>query len=76
MMLVFGCFHLFPGLLNVSGGSQASNFTMCLKIDVVSASHGASSKHDAEIRCFLPEQSPTSKQSVYWMKKHNLWPDS
>ena len=45
------------------------------KMDVVSASHGASSKHDAEMRCFLPEQSPTSKQSFLWMKKHNLWPD-
>ena len=78
MMLVFGCFHLFPGLLNVSGGSQASNFTKCLKIDVVSASHGASSKHDAGDTLLSPRTiNPQQANSrVIWMKKHNLWPDS
>ena len=76
MMLVFGCFHLFLGFFNMCELMvRKLPFTKCLKIDVVSASHGTSSKHDAGIRCFLPKQSPTSKQSVCWMKKHNLWPD-
>ena len=75
-MLVFGCFHLFLGLLNVCElVVRKLRFTKCLKIDVFSSSHGASSKHDAGMRCFHPKQSPTSKQSVSWMKKHNLWPD-
>ena len=63
-MLVFGCFHLFLGLLNVCElVVRKLRFTKCFKFDVFSASHGASSKHDAGIRCFLSKQSPTSKPS-------------
>ena len=75
-MLVFGCFHLFLGLLNVCELMvRKLSLTKCLHINFVSASHGASSEHDAGIRCFLQKQSPTNKQPVSWMKKHNLWPD-
>ena len=71
-----GVRHLFPGLWNVCELMvRKLSFVRCFYTDFVSASHGASSKHDAGTRCFLPKQSPTSKQSVYWMKKHNLWPD-
>ena len=51
------------------------SFVRCFYTDFVSASHGASSKRGAGTRCFLPKQSSTSKQSVYWIKKHNLWPN-
>ena len=63
-MLVFGCFHLFLGLLNVCElVVRKLRFTKCFFKDVVSASHGASSKHDAGIRCFSPK-TITNKSTV------------
>ena len=51
MILVFGCFHLFLGLLNVCELMvRKLPLTKCFKIDFVRASHGASSEHDAGIR--------------------------
>ena len=63
-MLVFGCFHLFLGLLNVCElVVRKLRFTKCFKIDVFSASHGAL----FQTRCWNTLLSPKTipnKQTV------------
>ena len=73
MMLVFGCFHLFPGLLNVCELMvRKLSLTKCLHIHFVSASHGASSKHVAGIRCFSPKTIPNKQTVRHWDEEAQL----